>query len=50
MAGNPFDETARLANLLAAQAKLKFDYSAFLKKERKLVLVEGSQIRNLLLM
>ena len=42
MAGNPFDETARLANLLAAQAKLKFDYSAFLKKERKLVLVEGS--------
>ena len=42
MAGNPFDETARLANLLAAQAKLKFDYSAFLKKERKLILVEGS--------
>ena len=42
MAGNPFDETARLANLLAAHAKLKFDYSAFLKKERKLIIVEGS--------
>lgn len=42
MAGNPFDETAKLANLLAAQAKLKFDYSLFLKNERKLIVVEGT--------
>ena len=42
MAAYNIEEIKRLSNLLAANVRLKLEYSSFANKTKKLLLVEGS--------